>query len=71
MQRPNFQFIEDQPEKNYMRFVSQYKLDDMVTKKNFIAFFINETTFQFRRFFLAIKNEFFPLIDGKAEAAEL
>lgn len=30
MQRPNFQMIEDQPEKNYMRFVSQYKLDDMV-----------------------------------------
>lgn len=31
MQRPNFQMIEDQPEKNYMRYVSQYKLDDMVT----------------------------------------
>lgn len=31
MQRPNFQMIEDLPEKNYMRYVSQYKLDDMVT----------------------------------------
>lgn len=31
MQRPNFQMIEDLPEKNYMRFVSQYKLDDMVS----------------------------------------
>lgn len=30
MQRPNFQMIEDSPEKNYMRYVSQYKLDDMV-----------------------------------------
>lgn len=30
MQRPNFQLIDDQPEKNYMRYVSQYKLDDMV-----------------------------------------
>lgn len=30
MLRPNFQMIEDQPEKNYMRYVSQYKLDDMV-----------------------------------------
>lgn len=29
MQRPNFQMIEDA--KNYMRYVSQYKLDDMVT----------------------------------------
>lgn len=35
MQRPNFQLIEDQPEKNYMRFVSQYKLDDMVMKEFF------------------------------------
>lgn len=31
MQRPNFQMIDELPEKNYMRFVSQYKLDDMVT----------------------------------------
>lgn len=31
MQRPNFQMIEELPEKNYMRFISQYKLDDMVT----------------------------------------
>ena len=31
MQRPNFQMIEELPEKNYMRFVSQYKLDDMVS----------------------------------------
>lgn len=30
MQRPNFQMIDDLPEKNYMRYVSQYKLDDMV-----------------------------------------
>lgn len=47
MQRPNFQMIEDQPEKNYMRYVSQYKLDDMVTihiepidYTNSIAFFL-------------------------------
>lgn len=30
MNRPNFQMIEDSPEKNYMRYVSLYRLDDLV-----------------------------------------
>lgn len=30
MNRPNFQQIEDSPEKNYMRYVSLYRLDDLV-----------------------------------------
>lgn len=40
MQRPNFQMIEDLPEKNYMRYVSQYKLDDMVINIQILRFYI-------------------------------
>lgn len=39
MQRPNFQLIDDQPEKNYMRYVSQYKLDDLVNKQISFEFY--------------------------------
>lgn len=31
MNRPNFQQIEDSPEKNYMRYVGMYRLEDLVT----------------------------------------
>lgn len=50
MQRPNFQMIEDLPEKNYMRFVSQYKLDDMVWYGTLHFFVVNEYN-QFFHFF--------------------
>lgn len=49
MQRPNFQLIDDQPEKNYMRYVSQYKLDDMVNRQFFsrlFSFFLFFVIFQ-------------------------
>lgn len=61
MQRPNFQLIEDQPEKNYMRYVSQYKLDDMVTQKFIKTHFMpNEKIV-----------ELVFCTDGQNEAAEL
>lgn len=32
MSRPNFQQIEDEPEKNYLKYVGLYRMDDMVSK---------------------------------------
>lgn len=63
MQRPNFQMIEDLPEKNYMRYVSQYKLDDMV--RLFYVFMI----FLHSYFVLCFISFIFS--DGKIETSEL
>lgn len=42
MNRPNFQMIDDLPEKNYMRFVSMYRLDDMVNSNFLLTEFLRQ-----------------------------
>lgn len=32
MLRPNFQQIEDEPEKNYLKYVGLYRMEDMVSE---------------------------------------